>query len=188
MICRLLGREWCRLLPGDLNQAEVFYSPRPGGRSSDRHNQRGAAAVEFALVFPLLFLFVYGIVNWGMILSLQNSMHYAAQAGARAALAADPRHEDYAEVLAALARQSAGVSLETAWQQWPAAWSELVLGSDYQQVEVVLSTDAAESDWLLVRLTWPDYPQNALLPLLQFGDWTIPPVPDQLTAQISLRL
>lgn len=49
------------------------------GRSSDR----GAAAVEFALVVPLLMLIVVGIIQFGRIYSLQIQLSGAANAGAR---------------------------------------------------------------------------------------------------------
>jgi Flp pilus assembly protein TadG len=48
--------------------------------------QRGVAAVEFALVFPLFFLIFYGILTFGMIFVIQQSLTFAATEGARAAL------------------------------------------------------------------------------------------------------
>src|SRR3546814_15415662 len=48
--------------------------------------QRGAYAVEFALVFPLFFLIVYATLIYGLIFTAQQSFNYAAELGARAAL------------------------------------------------------------------------------------------------------
>ncbi|AIO42601.1 pilus assembly protein TadE [Burkholderia latens] len=48
--------------------------------------QRGAAAIEFAFVFPLFFLIFYAIVTFGMIFIIQQSLTFAATEGARAAL------------------------------------------------------------------------------------------------------
>ncbi|AXF20459.1 pilus assembly protein TadE [Burkholderia pyrrocinia] len=48
--------------------------------------QRGVAAVEFAIVFPLFFLIAYAIVTFGMIFIIQQSLTFAASEGARAAL------------------------------------------------------------------------------------------------------
>jgi Flp pilus assembly protein TadG len=47
--------------------------------------ERGAAAVEFALVAPLLVLLVFGIVSYGYLLSFRQAMSQAAAEGARAA-------------------------------------------------------------------------------------------------------
>ncbi|GAC1317550.1 MAG: pilus assembly protein [Collimonas sp.] len=48
--------------------------------------QRGIAAIEFALVFPVFFLLLYGIINYAMIFVAQQSLTLAAEEGARAAL------------------------------------------------------------------------------------------------------
>ncbi|WP_179403641.1 TadE/TadG family type IV pilus assembly protein [Burkholderia guangdongensis] len=51
-----------------------------------RRCQRGATAVEFALVFPLFFVIFYAIVSYGLIFAIQQSLTLAAAEGARAAL------------------------------------------------------------------------------------------------------
>ena len=48
--------------------------------------ERGATAVEFALVFPLFFLIMYAIVTFGLIFAVQQSLTLAATEGARSAL------------------------------------------------------------------------------------------------------
>ncbi|NIE65149.1 TadE family protein [Burkholderia sp. Ax-1719] len=56
-----------------------------GQRRSRRH-QRGVAAVEFALAFPLFFTILYAIVMYSMMFLVQHSLTSAAAEGARAAL------------------------------------------------------------------------------------------------------
>jgi Flp pilus assembly protein TadG len=49
-------------------------------------NQRGVAAIEFALVFPLFFVVLYAIVAYGLIFAASQTLSLAAQEGGRAAL------------------------------------------------------------------------------------------------------
>ncbi|RQR37478.1 pilus assembly protein [Burkholderia sp. Bp8994] len=51
-----------------------------------RHHQRGATAVEFAIVFPLFFMIFYAIVSFGMVFVIQQSLTFAVSEGARAGL------------------------------------------------------------------------------------------------------
>jgi hypothetical protein len=55
------------------------------GRRRRRCSDDGAAAVEFALVVPLLVLILFGIISYGMMLSLRQTLSQAAAEGARAA-------------------------------------------------------------------------------------------------------
>lgn len=48
-------------------------------------SERGTAVVEFALVAPLLFLIVFGIIEFGRILNAYNQLTQLAGQGARAA-------------------------------------------------------------------------------------------------------
>jgi Flp pilus assembly protein TadG len=53
------------------------YSPK---------SRRGVAAVEFALVAPLFFMFVFGIIEYGRMVMVQQVMTNAAREGARIAI------------------------------------------------------------------------------------------------------
>lgn len=53
-------------------------------------SQRGATAIEFALVFPLLFILFYSMVVYSYLFVLQESITYAAQEAAAAAHRVNP--------------------------------------------------------------------------------------------------
>jgi Flp pilus assembly protein TadG len=54
-------------------------------RASRRRAEGGAAAVEFALVAPLLLLLVFGVISYGYMLSFRQALSQGAAEGARAA-------------------------------------------------------------------------------------------------------
>jgi len=51
-----------------------------------RGADRGAAAVEFALLLPLLLILVFGIIDFGRMLNAQITLTEAAREGARASV------------------------------------------------------------------------------------------------------
>ena len=53
-------------------------------RTIRRKGARGAAAVEFALVLPILFLLVFGAMEWGHYFFVETTVLNAAREGARA--------------------------------------------------------------------------------------------------------
>ncbi len=55
----------------------------PGGIRRARERERGAAAVEFALVVPLLLVLVFGIISYGYMLSFRQAISQGAAEGAR---------------------------------------------------------------------------------------------------------
>lgn len=65
---------------------ERTHWQRSGFRVRRARAQRGATAVEFALVFPLFFTILYAIVTFSLILVAQQNLTMAAEEGARAAL------------------------------------------------------------------------------------------------------
>lgn len=59
---------------------------RPRSRVPDR----GAAAVEFALLLPVVLLIIFGIIDFGRMLNAQITLTEAAREGARAAALVKP--------------------------------------------------------------------------------------------------
>lgn len=51
-----------------------------------RFNERGAAAVEMAIILPLLMLILFGIIDFGMIMYSREVITNASREGARAGI------------------------------------------------------------------------------------------------------
>jgi Flp pilus assembly protein TadG len=51
---------------------------------SNRKKRRGAAVVEMAVVSPLLVVMLFGIIEFGWIMAVQNTLVNATREGARA--------------------------------------------------------------------------------------------------------
>ncbi len=58
--------------------------------ASQGARDRGAAAVEFALLLPILLLLVFGIIDFGRALNAQVTLTQAAREGARLAALNQP--------------------------------------------------------------------------------------------------
>lgn len=56
-------------------------------RHRSRRERRGASAVEFAIVAPLFFLLVIGLIEFGRALMVQQVLTNASRVGARKAIA-----------------------------------------------------------------------------------------------------
>lgn len=152
-----------------------------------RHSQRGGAAVEFAFVFPILFLLMYGVVVYSYMFVLQESLNFAAQEAAEAAVAVDPDRNvtpDYNNQVEVHVRST--VQAVLGWL--PEAQKQRVLGADGAKVSVVFGTTdvAPATDTVTVTLT---YDLQGLFPVLSMylvGD--VPPMPQTLRAQAVVRI
>jgi Flp pilus assembly protein TadG len=77
---------------------------RPAVRTR-RDGERGAAAVEFALLSPLLLILVFGIIDFGLAMNAQIIIGNAVREGARAAALG----ASYDDTLAAASNAETGV-------------------------------------------------------------------------------
>jgi len=62
------------------------------------HQQRGASAVEMALLLPLLVLMLDGVLEFGLILHNQSVLISAANIAARAGIAQGPSKRNAAQI------------------------------------------------------------------------------------------
>lgn len=147
------------------------WNPTAKARRCNRNasRQRGIAAVEFALVFPVFFLLVYGMITYGLIFMAQQSMTLAVQEGARAALrySTDPG-------------QAAcdAVNQQTSWL------GTNLLNCATSKPVAITCPYTAISQCMRVTVTYP-YKTNPLVPIIPLIGLL---VPDQLKASALVQL
>jgi len=78
------------------------------GRSGSAGSQRGAAAVEFALVAALFFMLLIGIMEMGRLVFYWNTVTEVTRLGARLAVVCDLNDADIEARMARLLPQVAG--------------------------------------------------------------------------------
>lgn len=139
-----------------------------------RQKQHGGAAIEFAVVFPVFFMMFYAIVTYGLIMVAQQSITLAAEEGARAAL----RHAATDEARTTNAENAAiGTGSAAAWLADRLDFSGTQLNCPY----------ANTSRCYRVTVTYPDYRENPLVPLV-LGPLMGVVVPDQLSSTAIVQI
>lgn len=153
--------------------------------------QSGAAAVEFALVFPLLFLLIYGMLVYSYLFVLQQSLVFAAQEAAEAVVQLDP--ETGTDTQRTQRAQQMAVRI-LSWL--PESQRSRVLGDNNGgAVSVTLcelgqvSPCPTDSSGVIVRLTFNVASPSYLFPVINFvGMGPVPPMPATLTAMAVARI
>ena len=84
---RLKDRKSCCAL-GETTMLFGRRSPR------NRGQRRGVALVEFAMVVPVVFLFIFGIIELSRYVMVQQALTSAAQRGCRKAMLATTLNDD----------------------------------------------------------------------------------------------
>lgn len=149
----------------------------PTRRGVDKKYQYGAYALEFALVFPLLFLFIYGLLTFGLIMTAQQSLNFAAESGARAALI-DPGAGPVAGLERLQARADRAQAVAAKQVQWLSKW----VGSEHVRVSATV-----QQDDVLVGIEY-DYLQAPLIPRFAPDTLFALVVPEQLKGRAQINL
>lgn len=141
-----------------------------GGRRTTCREDRGAAAVEFALLLIPLLLIVFGIISYGVMLSFRQTMSQAATEGARAA----------AVELDAGARQTSAIDAVND------AMSALDMscGTDGLTCTVSAPTPCGSAECVTVTVTYP-YQDNPIVPSVPLIAETLP---DTLEYSATVRI
>jgi Flp pilus assembly protein TadG len=80
-------------------------------RGLNHADERGAAVVEFAIVLPLLVMFLLGIIQFSLMYNRQQALHAAAREGGRVAAIPTSTQDD---ITAAVDAALAGTAFDSA--------------------------------------------------------------------------
>jgi len=83
----------------------------PPNQSRRRRSRRGSAAVEFAVIAPVFLLFVFGIIEYGRMVMVQQILTNSAREGARVGIL---DNSTQAEVDTAVNQYLAGAGIQGA--------------------------------------------------------------------------
>lgn len=146
--------------------------------ASAASRQKGAYAVEFAFVFIIFFLVLYGMITYGLIFAAQQSMNFAAESGARAGLQwqAGSEGETSLQVRAKRARETAETHVK---------WIDQLAEGDEKVVDITV--DTSNPDKLEVIISYP-YSSAPLVPYLGPSTLLQVAVPSKLESRASVDL
>ncbi len=136
-------------------------------RSRGHRRERGAVAVEAALVIPVLMLLVFGIFEFGMLFKDWLGVSNAVRAGVRIA-SAEPRTSTYATDAASnVAREAGALAMGDVQEMWvyQAATNGTPVGGSntYNSCSacVKFKWNAGSQTFTVLSDTWPSTAQNA---------------------------
>jgi Flp pilus assembly protein TadG len=156
--------------------------------------QRGAAAIEFALLFGLFFFVVYATISYAFVMAAQQALVYAATEGARVGTTkVDTLRFTTPALQQSEQKRIAKDAVRNALGWLPSSKRLLIdttanLQAEWTTASTTINTGAGSLDVgssvLTVTVTYPDYATNALVPMLNFPFFgTIPSVPPNLVGK-----
>lgn len=143
-------------------------------------SQKGAALIEVVLVFPLFFAVVWATFGYGLPFFMLQTMNHATEEAVRTALRADPLQGSsaYHAKLVSLAETRLNEKLAIL----PASMATPL-------VRLVTVQTVASVPTLVVRVTYPNYDQNPIIPTLTLpGIGPVPNLAGDLVAESRYRL
>lgn len=144
-------------------------------KTSLPRKQKGAVAIEFALVFVIFFAVFYGLVTYSLPLLMMQSFNEATAEAVRRSVALDPATPNYKSAVEALANAVLRQKLE-----WLPSALNITWGVD-------TSADYT-AGVLTAKVKYPSSKLNQVLPFLVLpGVGKVPNLPDYLSAQSSLQ-
>lgn len=157
--------------------------------SNALHKQRGAAAIEAALMFILFFSLFYAIVSYSLPLLMVQAFNHAAASGARSALAIDPNADEFDNVTQYIEQgvkpRVREVIAETL--DWlPPTAKTAVLGNQNNNIVIEFNESTGV---LAVTVLYAGYRDAPLIPTLKLpGMGDVPRLPANLQGSASVSL
>jgi Flp pilus assembly protein TadG len=153
-------------------------------RFRNRQRQRGAAAIEFALLFVLFFAVFYALVSYAIAMMLRESFQHAAEEGARSAIAVDSLAYASSAAFHAGVEPQVRTTVGNSLTWLPPAVKSQVLGVNNGNVQLGWSGNT-----LTVTVTYTGYTSNPLMPILTFPMiGAVPRLPANLTGRAVIAL
>lgn len=144
-------------------------------KSNLPRKQKGAVAIEFALVFVIFFAVFYAIVTYSLPLLLMQSFNQSTAEAVRRSVALDPNTPGYEAALKNIVKQELVRQL---------AWIPAGLNFDVASDTTTTYTGGV----LKVVIHYPSQKLNAVIPFLNLpGIGPVPNLPATLTASSSLQ-
>ncbi|WP_137718436.1 TadE/TadG family type IV pilus assembly protein [Methylobacillus flagellatus] len=155
------------------------------GRAGLAKSQRGAVAIEFAIIFLLIFTLFYAIINYSLMFLLQASFAHASEEGARAAIAVDPlAFPSDSEYISAGVIPQVRTTVGNSLVWLPDGIKQKVLGAGNSRVQVDVTANV-----LTVRVEYANYMSQPILPSFNLPNGQpMLPLPSQLRGTAVLRL
>lgn len=146
-------------------------------KNGSRKAQKGAVAIEFALVFVIFFAVFYGLISYSLPFVLMQTFNQVTAEAIRRAVAVDPTVANYSTVLVS----TANAALTQQLSVLPSSLN-VVVGTDTSTVY-----DPTQGT-LTVSVNYPVSKLNQVIPFLVLpGVGAVPSLPDNLTAISSLK-
>ncbi|WP_347903817.1 TadE/TadG family type IV pilus assembly protein [Pseudomonas purpurea] len=140
-----------------------------------RRKQKGAAAIEFALVFVIFFAVFYGLVSYSLPLLMMQSFNESTAEAVRRSVAVDPTTTGYKNTIETL-------SITVLKQQL--SWIPTALQFNADTDATALYANGV----LSVTINYPSSKLYQVLPRLVLpGIGAVPNLPTLLTAKSSLQ-
>jgi Flp pilus assembly protein TadG len=141
---------WARMLRMRENRGDCDFDPRSRCRSGREKSRwrRGAAAVEFALVAPVFLLLVFGLIELGRMVMVQQALTNAAREGCRTATLATTQSNSEVESTIRNFLNSVmhnASSAEAVRVSVPSGLSNVAAGTD---LTVSVEVDYSDVSWL----------------------------------------
>lgn len=148
-----------------------------------RRRQRGAAAIEFALLFLLFFVLFYALVSYAAVMLLVTAFEHAAEEGARSAISVDPLAFGSSGAYQTAVETQVRTTVNASLRWLPAKAKAQVLSGNGVSIEPIVG------GVLIVHVKYVGYATNPLMPILTLPIvGAVPNVPADLEGVARLQL